>query len=37
MNLMQLCSEKNECVDFKFNGSNVKSMDEVKLLSVNID
>ena len=27
----------NECVDFKFHGINVKSMDEVKLLSVNID
>ena len=34
---MQLCSEKNECVDFKFNGINVKSMDEVKLFGVNID
>ena len=28
---------KNEYVDFKFNGINVKSMDEVKLLGVNID
>ena len=28
---------KNKCVDFKFNGINVKSMDEVKLLGVNID
>ena len=28
---------KTECVDFKFNGINVKSMNEVKLLGVNID